>query len=110
MKYIISENKMNSLIDSYLTKQLGNLEYVKEGRKNVWVDSDRRAVIMFINFKGFSPEIYLLDTVFENTYHMFSMDGEEEIQNHLLRWFNEHMGIKSYEVLTFDNEGVDYIY
>jgi hypothetical protein len=38
------------------------------------------------------------------------MDGEEEIQNHLLRWFNEHMGIKSYEVLTFDNEGVDYIY
>ena len=101
---------MNSLIDSYITKQLGNLEYVKEGCKNVWVNSDRRAVIMFINFKGFSPEIYLLDTIYENTYHMFSMDGDEEIQTHLLRWFNEHMGIKSYEVITFDNEGVDYIY
>ena len=105
---------MNSLIDSYITKQLGNLEHIKDvgklSRKDVWVDSDRNPVIIIINYEGFAPDIYLLDTVYENTYHMFSMDGEVAIQNHLLKWFNEHMGIKSYEVITFDNEGVDYIY
>ena len=108
MKYLITENKMNSLIDSYITKQLGNLEHIKDvgklSRKDVWVDSDRNHVIIIINYEGFAPDIYLLDTVFDNIYHMFSMDGPEDIQNHLLRWFNEHMGIKSDSIETFDNE------
>jgi hypothetical protein len=113
MKYLITENKMNSLIDSYITKQLGNLEHIKDvgklSRKDVWVDSDRNPVIIIINYKGvapdiYLPDIYLLDTVFDNIYHMFSMDGPEDIQNHLLRWFNEHMGIKSDSIETFDNE------
>jgi hypothetical protein len=38
------------------------------------------------------------------------MNGFKDIQYHLLKWFDEHMGIKSEEVSTFDNEGVDYIY
>ena len=108
MKYLISENKMNTLIDSYITKQLGNLEHIKDvgklSRKDVWVDSDRNHVIIIINYEGYSPDLYILDTVFDNIYHMFSMDGLEDIQNHLLRWFDEHMGLKFDSIETFDNE------
>jgi hypothetical protein len=109
MKFIITENKLDSIIDSYLTKQLRNLEYVKDGSRDVWINSDRRPVIIILKDKN-GCDIYLLDTVYASTHDMFSMNGFKDIQYHLLKWFDEHMGIKSEEVSTFDNEGVDYIY
>ena len=36
MKFIIREDKLDSIVDSYLTKQFENLEYVKDGKKDVW--------------------------------------------------------------------------
>jgi hypothetical protein len=109
MKFIITENKLDSIVDSYLTKQLGNLEYVKDGSRDVWINSDKRPVIIVLKDKKYS-DICLLDTVYAFTHDMFSMNGFKDIQYHLLKWFEEHMGIKSEEVLTFDNEGVDYDY
>ena len=109
MKFIITENKLDGIVDSYLTRQLGNLEYVKDGSRDVWINSDKRPVIIVYKDKKYS-DIYLLDTVYASTHDLFSMNGFKDIQYHLLKWFDEHMGIKSEEVSTFDNEGIDYDY
>lgn len=109
MKYLITENKLDSIIDSYLTKQFKDLEHVKDGSRDIWIGSDRRPVIIIIKDKKYS-DIYILDTVYASTHDMFSMNGFKDIQYHLLKWFDEHMGIKAEEVFTFDNEGVDYVY
>ena len=109
MKFIIREDKLDSIIDSYITKQFDNLEYVKDGKRDLWVGPDRKPVIIIIKDNNYSS-IYVLDIIYASTYYMFSMGTFKNIQHHLLKWFDEHMGIKSDEVSTFDNEGVDYIY
>jgi hypothetical protein len=109
MKFIITENKLDSIVDSYLTKQFKDLEYVKDGSRDVWINSDKRPVIVVFKDEEYS-DIYILDTVCDITHNMFSMNGFKDIQYHLLKWFDEHMGIKSEEISTFDNEGVDYVY
>lgn len=109
MKFIITENKLDSIVDSYLTKQFKDLEYVKDGSRDVWINSDKRPVIIVLKDKKYS-DIYILYTIYSSTYNMFSMNGFKDIQHHLLKWFEEHMGIKSEEVSTFDIEGVDYDY
>jgi hypothetical protein len=108
MKFIITENKLDSIIDSYLTKQFKDLEHVKDGSRDIWIGSDRRPVIIIIKDKKYS-DIYILDTVYSSTHNMFSMNGFKDIQYHLLKWFGER-GVKAEEVSTFDNEGVDYVY
>jgi len=108
MKYLISENKLDSIIDSYLTKQFKDLEHVKDGSRDIWVGSDKRPVIIIIKDKKYS-DIHILDTVYASTYDMFSMNGFKDIQYHLLKWFDER-GVKAEEVFTFDNEGVVYVY
>ena len=114
MKYLITENKLDSIIDSYLTKQFKDLEHVKDGSRDIWINSNRKPVIIILKDAKYSgvyiSDIYILDTVYASTHDMFSMNGFKDIQYHLLKWFDEHMGIKSDEVSTFDNEGVDYVY
>jgi hypothetical protein len=109
MKFIITENKLDSVVDSYLSKQFKDLEHVKYGSRDIWVGSDKRPVIIILKDKKYS-DIYILDTVYASTHDMFSMNGFKDIQYHLLKWFEEHMDIDSEEVFTFDNEGVDYVY
>lgn len=106
MKFIITENKLDSIVDSYLTKQFENLKPVKVGTSTYfWCDSEKKPVIMITHNKKFST-IFVLDTVYVSTHDMFSMNGFKDIQYHLLKWFDEHMGIKSEEVFTFDNEDI----
>ena len=111
MKFIITENKLDSIIDSYLTKQFNGLERIKDGTRYVWINSEKQPIIIIVKYDLYNySEIYILDTVYASTHDMFSMNGFKDIQYHLLKWFKEHMDIDSEEVFTFDNEGVDYVY
>lgn len=110
MKYIITESKLDEIIDDYITMQFSGLKLVNEGKyKAVWIGPDRKPVIIIISDDKYFGE-YILEDVYRAVVNIFSIKEFKEIQKHLIRWFNKHMGIEVEEVMSFDNEGHDYIY
>lgn len=113
MKYIITESKLDEIIDDYITVQFSGLKLVNEGKyRAVWIGPDRKPVIIIIseNLLNKYFEAYILEDVYRSVVNMFSIKEFKEIQKHLIRWFNKHMGIEVEEVMSFDNEGQDYTY
>jgi hypothetical protein len=115
MKYIITETKLDNVIDKFISSQFDNLvnidnnEYGIPNTQDIWVTSDRKPVLIIVNKDSkLKRKIFVEDSVYDTIYKMFSMDGFHEIQKHLIKWFEKHMNIKVDEVHTFDNEG--YIY
>jgi hypothetical protein len=110
MKYIITESKLDEIVDDYITVQFSGLKLVNDGKhRAVWIEPDRKPVIIIISDdKDF--EVYILEDVYRAVVNIFSIKEFKEIQKHLIRWFNKHMGIEVGEVMSFDNEGHDYAY
>lgn len=111
MKYIITENKLNIVIDDFISSQFNGLEHIDDtykngfgNRRDVWVDSEGRPVIIILNrySKQNDRNVFIVDNVYGLIYNMFSMNGFHEIQKHLVHWFEIHMDIKVAEVKTFD--------
>jgi hypothetical protein len=50
MKFIITENKLDSIIDSYLTKQFNGLERIKDGTRYVWINSEKQPIIIIVKY------------------------------------------------------------
>jgi hypothetical protein len=110
MKYIITENKIDSIVDKYITSQFRGLKPVNGGKhREVWINSDKKPVIIISSDDKFF-DVYVLEDVTISIHNLFSMNGFTVIQKHLINWFKEHMNIEVDEVFTFDNEGHDYVY
>lgn len=112
MKYIITESKLNNIVDEFISSQFDGLEHIDDtdkngfgNRRDVWIGSDGQPVIIILNrySKQNDRDVLVVDNVYDSIYHMFSMTGFHEIQKHLVHWFEKHMDIKVDEVLTFDN-------
>jgi hypothetical protein len=107
MKYIITENKIDSIVDKYITSQFRGLKPVNGGKhREVWINSDKKPVIIIFSDDKFF-DVYVLEDVTISIHNLFSMNGFTVIQKHLINWFKEHMNIEVDEVFTFDNEGHD---
>jgi hypothetical protein len=110
MKYIITESKLDSMIDEYISYEFRDLKLVNEGKhRAVWIGPERKPVIIIISDDKYF-EAYILEDVYRAVVNMFSIKEFKEIQKHLIKWFNKHMGIEVEEVMSFDNEGHDYVY
>jgi hypothetical protein len=110
MKYIITESKLDNIIDKFITTQFSGLKLVNEGKhRAVWIGPERKPVIIIISDDK-SFDVYILEDVYSSIVNIFSINEFNEIQKHLIRWFNKHMGIEVEEVMSFDNEGHDYVY
>ena len=110
MKYIITENKIDSIIDKYITSQFRGLKPVNGGKhREVLINSEKKPVIIIFSDDKFF-DVYVLEDVTISIHNLFSMNGFADIQKHLINWFKEHMNIEVDEVFTFDNEGHDYVY
>ena len=125
MKFIITESKMDSLIDSFISKELLGLKHKRVPNpkalynRDVWYDDNDNEVIIILTLKkeykdsksriAFgNSEVYLADDFYGYIFNLFSMKTWEEIQSHLLKWFEKHMNIKTDEIMTFDSNS--YIY
>jgi hypothetical protein len=108
MKYIITESKLDSMIDEYITYEFRGLKLVVEDKHRVsWVGDEGEPVIIILSDDDYF-DILILEDVYRSVVNMFSIKEFEEIQKHLIRWFNKHMGIEVDEVKTFDNG--EYVY
>jgi len=104
MKYIITESKLDKIIDDFITEQFSGLKLVIEDKHRVsWVGREGQPVIIILSDDKYF-DILILDDVYSSAVNMFSIKEFKEIQRHLIRWFNKHMGIEVDEVKTFDNK------
>ena len=112
MKYVITESKMDTVIDNYISRQFEGLEHQMDGDRLGLVNSKGQPVIIiFVDSDNpFETEVYILEEVYRTIYRLFSMNGLEDIQKHLVRWFKKHMNINVDEVTTFDNGESEYAY
>ena len=125
MKFIITESKLDNIIDSFISKQLLGLKHKRVPNPNglyardAWYDDNDNEIIIVLTLKekykdlksriAFgNSEVYLADDVYGLIFNLFSMETWEEIQSHLLKWFEKHMNIKTDEIMTFDDN--EYIY
>ena len=108
MKYIITESKLDSMIDEYISYEFRDLKLVVESKHRVsWVGSEGEPVIIILSDDKYF-DILILEDVYRSVVNMFSIKEFKEIQRHLCKWFSEHMGIEVDEVTTFDN--AEYVY
>ncbi len=109
MKYSITEGKLDSVIDSFITSQFGNLEHQMDGDRLTLTNDNGDPLIIILDYENVY-EVFVLDTVYASIYNLFSLNGFDDIQHHLRKWFKKHLHINADEIQTFDNEGVEYIY
>lgn len=112
MKYTITENKLDIIIDNFISRQFEDLEHQMDGDRLGLVNSKGHPiVIIYVDSDNpFETEVFILADVYREIYNLFSMNGLEDIQKHLVRWFKKHMNINVDEVTTFDNGESEYAY
>jgi hypothetical protein len=115
MKYIITENRFNKLIDKFITDLFDGLKHVDDSVMNtsrdIWVKPDGKPVIIILNMDSEEyREIFILQDVYATIYYMIGMNTKKDIQKSLINWFKKHMGLEIDGIQTFDNDGFDEIY
>jgi hypothetical protein len=110
------ESKRDEMVDLYLAKRISSFTKfdMKDGLhpRIEFVDdkSHHTMVVIDFNRRTQKNEVHMDDSLYGEIYNMFSMDGFEEIQKHLKRWFSNNFdGLKDIsEIDTFEND--EYIY
>ena len=120
IRMILNEqSEKNRLIDLYITKRMESFTVVerslgdKKGRvgRIEFVDkAGNPKVIIFFNRVNKENEVLMEDGLYGEIYNMFSMDGFNDIQRHLVKWFSSNFPMLKniIEVYTFDND--EYVY
>lgn len=109
MKYIITESKLDTIIDSFITQQFGKLNHEFDGDRLILVTDDGEPMIVIVD-RGDGPEVHVDMDVYGAIYNMFSMNNFENIQSSLIKWFRKHYNISVDDIFTFASGEENYIY
>lgn len=109
MKYIITESKLDTIIDSFITQQFGKLNHEFDGDRLILVTDDGEPMIVIVD-RGDGPEVHVDMDVYGAIYNMFSMNDFEDIQSALIKWFRKHYNISVDDIFTFASGEENYIY
>jgi len=111
MKYIISESKLNSTVDNYITKQFGKLHHQLDGDKLTLVNDDGDPMIMVID-KDNTYFVWVLDDIIVGIFWMFSMKRFEDVQSVLSKWLHKHyhLNVEEPNISTFSRGEEEYVY
>lgn len=119
IKMVLKEqSERDRLIDLYITKRINSFTVNKRGESKKgqvgridFVDkAGNPRVVIFFNRVNRENEVLMEDSLYGEIYNMFSMDGFNEIQRHLVKWFSSNFPMLKniIEVHTFDND--EYVY
>lgn len=115
MRYIIKESRINQIIDNYLDMVIKSLDetysvHVGYGRNDFTDKLGNPKISIFYNRHKDEMEVLMGDDLYEEIYNMFSMNGFDDIQQHLVRWFKDNFDGLDHitEIYTFDES--DYVY
>ena len=111
MKYLITESKLNTTIDEFITKQFGKLHHQLDGDKLTLVNDNGDPMIMVIN-KDNTYFVWILDEVCDGIFWMFSMKRFEDMQSVLSKWLHKHyhLPVEESNIATFSRGEEEYVY
>jgi hypothetical protein len=115
MKYIITEDRLDEVIDKFITYQFSNLKHIDDSFKNtlrdIWVKPDGNPVIIILNMDSEQyREIFVLQDVYATIFYTIGMHTINDLQKSLINWFKKHMGLEIDGIQTFDNDAYEEIY
>ena len=101
------EFKKDILVDRYITSLINpsSGKYSHENQRFEINNGDNLAVVIFFNKRREMMEVMIDESLWRQIYEMFSMDGWDEINDYLVKWFQDNFdGLENLEeVTTFDN-------
>jgi len=103
------ESKREKMVNHFITsliKPNGNFkEEYKDGRFDITDNNDNLVAVIFFNNRKDAMEVMVDEKVWGSLYEMFSMKTWDEVNNSLVKWFQENYdGLEEIEeVNTFDN-------
>lgn len=112
IKRILKEEfKKDKIIDRYITSLIKPVGNFKEGynydagRFDITDNDDNLRATIFYNKRSEAMEVMIDEDIWNYVSSMFSMDDWNEVNEHLVRWFQDnHDGLENLEeVTTFDN-------
>jgi hypothetical protein len=108
MKYIITESRLNDIIESYLNSELGDLKLVERREDTDWYVNQSGRPIVIISKGSFKDILSLRRDVYDNLEKMFGLDTTDDIQAHLRKYFYTKWGLPIDTVYTYSpgNEGM----
>lgn len=102
MKYIITESRLNNIIESYLNSELGDLKLVRTTKNMDWYVNQSGKPIVSIFKRNHRNILSLRRDIYDNLEKMFGLDTTDNIQVHLKKYFNTKWEIPVNVVYTFD--------
>ena len=108
MKYIITESRLNDIIESYLSSELGNLNLVQRREDTDWYVNQSGRPIVIISKGSFKDILSLRRDIYDNLEKMFGLDTTDDVQAHLRKYFYTKWGLPIDTVYTYSsgNEGM----
>ena len=113
MNYIITESKLDNIIDNFITTQFGKLHHQLDGDKFTLVNDNGDPIfIVILTDYGQGYYAYVLDEDYVSAINMFSMVGFKDIQSALSRWLYKHynLPVKESRITTFSRGEEEYAY
>ena len=115
MKYVITENRLDKVVDTYITSQLEGLEQKLEKvdstvNRFVFRDKNGDAVMIILEGMDRQPMVGISEYVYQSLNSLIGLNDFHEIQKYFKKWFKNHMGIDLIAVETFGQGQDEYFY
>jgi hypothetical protein len=101
MKYIITESRLNDIIENYLNSELGDLNLVQRRDDTDWYVNQSGRPIVIISKGGFKDILSLRRDIYDNLEKMFGLDTTDDVQAHLRKYFYTKWGLPIDTVYTY---------
>ena len=107
------ESKKDKLIDKYITSLIKpeNGKYNHDSKRfDMNGNSGKLNAVIFFNNRNQAMEVMIDENIWEQVFDMFSLDGWIEINDYLVKWFQDNFdGLEDLsEVTTVDNDEFAY--
>jgi hypothetical protein len=115
VKYVITENRLDKVVDTYITSQLEGLEQKLEKvdstvNRFVFRDKNGDAVMIILEGMDRQPMVGISEYVYQSLNSLIGLNDFHEIQKYFKKWFKNHMGIDLIAVETFGQGQDEYFY
>ena len=101
MKYIITEARLNDIIEKYLSSELSDLKLVERNENTDWYVNQSGHPLVIISKGSFKNILALRRDIYDNLENMFGLDTTDNIQANLRKYFYTKWGIPVDIVYTY---------
>ena len=95
MKYVITENRLDKVVDTYITSQLEGLEQKLEKvdstvNRFVFRDKNGDAVMIILEGMDRQPMVGISEYVYQSLNSLIGLNDFHEIQKYFKKWFKNN--------------------